>query len=315
MLRSLGISENSRVGLLGGSFNPPHYGHIHIAQMALNMLGLNYVVWLLSPRNPMKYTDELRPFDMRMQLCEKMLEQEKSILVSDFERQSLINDSLTFSTLSKLQTLYPSTLFTWIMGADNLEHFNKWEGWRGIVSMVPVVVLNRDEYLSNFKGSNTYHGVKVVWITEESSINILEPNTIYLLETPNVDISSTKIRNNHMLLNKENTANSDFAHTLKQFIVSSLESDNAQDIAEIDLLGKADFARYMVVVSGNSSRHIKSMAENLRVKLKQDMGILANISSGENWIAIDALDIIIHIFRPQEREKYSLEKMWDPYFD
>lgn len=330
MLYELGISHQSKVGLLGGSFNPPHYGHVHVSEMALQMLGLDYVVWLLSPQNPMKPKDELRSFDIRLQICEKMVSNHKEILVSDFERDAIVDDNLTCSTLSRLQELYPHTSFAWIMGADNLEHFYKWGGWNEIVSIMPVVVFNRNEFLADYKPSGTsrageagfssadagsYYGVPLVWVGEDAEVKVLSPNHIYLLPTQNIDISSTEIRNKHMLFNENQLSDQNFTDTLKNFLLHSLEDDNGRDISVIDLSGKTDFASYMIVVSGNSSRHIKSIASNLKTKLKNEMGVLSNVSSGDSWIVVDTLDIIVHLFKPHEREKYSLEKMWDAQFD
>lgn len=106
--------------------------------------------------------------------------------------------------------------------------------------------------------------------------------------------------------NKENSV-----EKLLEIVKISLDDGKAEDVAVIDLEGKSSIASYMVVASGTSNRHVASLAENLQVKLKEN-GCLS-ISEGmekADWVLIDAYDVIVHIFRPEVREFYSLEKMW-----
>lgn len=98
-------------------------------------------------------------------------------------------------------------------------------------------------------------------------------------------------------------------HTL---ILSSLEEDSATDIVSIDLAGKSSEADQMVVASGRSNRHVAALADKLIERLKQDAGIIARHEGKQtaDWILIDAGDVIVHVFRPEVREFYQLEKMW-----
>ena len=97
-------------------------------------------------------------------------------------------------------------------------------------------------------------------------------------------------------------------------IVDSLESDKAEDIVQIDLRGKSSIGDYMVICSGRSSRQVGAIAEKLTDRLKQDLGRLSKIEGkdGGDWVLIDTGDIIVHVFRPEVREFYQLEKMWQP---
>jgi len=110
-------------------------------------------------------------------------------------------------------------------------------------------------------------------------------------------------------LKKQTTDNQ--AHEILEIVKKSLDDGKAEDIVVIDLEGKSSIANYMVVASGNSNRHVASLAENLQIKLKEHGH--KSISEGEekaDWILIDAYDVIIHIFKPEVRSFYSLEKMW-----
>ncbi len=95
-------------------------------------------------------------------------------------------------------------------------------------------------------------------------------------------------------------------------ILDSLEDDKAEDVVTIDLTGKSEMADYMVVCSGRSSRQVVAIAENLTDRLKQDFGLLSRIEGKDqgDWVLIDTGDVIVHVFRPEVREFYQLEKMW-----
>lgn len=101
------------------------------------------------------------------------------------------------------------------------------------------------------------------------------------------------------------------AEELLDIVKKSLEDGKAEDVVVIDLEGKSSIANYMVVASGTSNRHVSSLAENLQMKMKEKG--FSSVSEGEekaDWIVIDAYDVIIHIFKPEVRSFYSLEKMW-----
>ena len=101
---------------------------------------------------------------------------------------------------------------------------------------------------------------------------------------------------------------------LLERIMKSLDDDKAEDVVQIDLRGKSSIGDYMVVASGRSTRQVSAMAEKLAEKLKDDFGLLSKIEGKEtgDWVLIDTADVIVHIFRPEVREFYQLEKMWQP---
>lgn len=99
---------------------------------------------------------------------------------------------------------------------------------------------------------------------------------------------------------------------LLSLITSSLDQDGAEEILEIPLAGKSAVADFMVVASGRSTRHVAALSENLVDRLKQEAGVRSRVEGKEaaDWVLIDAGDIIVHVFRPEVREFYQLEKMW-----
>ncbi|RLL72391.1 MULTISPECIES: ribosome silencing factor [Paenirhodobacter] len=97
-------------------------------------------------------------------------------------------------------------------------------------------------------------------------------------------------------------------------VISSLEDDKAEDIITIDLRGRSSIADYMVICSGRSSRQVGAIAEKLVERLKEDFGRNSKIEGKDqgDWVLIDTQDVIVHVFRPEVREFYQLEKMWMP---
>lgn len=97
-------------------------------------------------------------------------------------------------------------------------------------------------------------------------------------------------------------------------VLASVDDDKAEEIVEISLRGRSDVADYMVICSGRSSRQVAAIAEKLADRLKQQFGILAKMEGKEtaDWVLIDSGDVIVHVFRPEVREFYQLEKMWMP---
>jgi ribosome-associated protein len=95
-------------------------------------------------------------------------------------------------------------------------------------------------------------------------------------------------------------------------ILTSLEDDKAEEVVEIDLRGKSEMADYMVICSGRSSRQVVAIADKLVDRLKQDTGVICKVEGKEagDWVLIDAGDVIVHVFRPEVRDFYQLEKMW-----
>ena len=127
------------VCLLGGSFDPAHEGHVHITRTALKRFGLDRVWWLVSPANPLKKRGPALLSD-RMARARQVM-QHPRVEVTDIE--SRLGTRYTAETVAALQARYPAVRFVWLMGADNLAQFHRWQDWRWIMDNVPVGVLAR----------------------------------------------------------------------------------------------------------------------------------------------------------------------------
>ena len=129
-----------RIGLLGGSFNPPHAAHRAISLFAIKRLKLDRVWWLVTPGNPLKENGALRDLDERVAVARKMANDPR-IDVSCLE--SVIGTRYTVDTITYLRRRASGLRFVWIMGADNLAQFHRWQNWRRIAAEVPIAVIDR----------------------------------------------------------------------------------------------------------------------------------------------------------------------------
>ncbi|MEM9049356.1 MAG: nicotinate-nucleotide adenylyltransferase [Pseudomonadota bacterium] len=128
-----------RVGLLGGSFDPPHLGHVHITRQALAGFGLDRIWWLVSPGNPLKAEG---PAAMTRRIAAaRAVMRHPRVDITDIEAR--LGTRTTAASLRALLVRFRGVRFVWLMGADNLAQFHRWEDWQEILRMVPIGVLPR----------------------------------------------------------------------------------------------------------------------------------------------------------------------------
>ena len=134
-----------KIGLLGGSFDPPHEGHLHLSKQGIQRLGLDQVWWLVSSQNPLKQRKPVHP-DLRVATCQAFVSH-PCIRVTDLEIR--IGSTHTIETIEYLTRTLPLVRFVWMMGSDNLATFDLWKRWREIVHLLPIAVFPRPRFRSN----------------------------------------------------------------------------------------------------------------------------------------------------------------------
>ena len=191
-----------RIGLLGGSFDPPHKGHIYISIEAKKLLQINEIWWLVTPQNPLKIS-EPATYQERIKNC-KEISKVKPILIKEIEKK--INSKYTYQTLDYLLNHYINIEFFWIMGADNLINFHKWQKWRQIFQEISIVVFKRHGY-----NNQALKSIACRTFTNYR-INSLQINKNHFNKLPSwtwidnreIKISSTEIRQQRLLLRGKN---------------------------------------------------------------------------------------------------------------
>lgn len=131
------------IGLLGGSFNPAHAGHLEMSLHALKQLGIDRVWWLVSPQNPLKGAADMAALDRRLAQARRIAIH-PHITVTDIETE--LGTRYTADTLRALKRRFPRVRFVWLMGADNLRQVTRWKDWEDIFHLVPVAVFRRPAY-------------------------------------------------------------------------------------------------------------------------------------------------------------------------
>jgi len=182
-----------RVGLLGGSFDPAHDGHLHISRIALARLGLDRVWWLLSPGNPLK-SDAPASLERRLAAAETVLGGHPKIEATGIERQ--LGTRYTVDTVHALGALYPAVRFVWLMGADNLSQFHRWHRWAEIMHALPVAVMARPGEQVRAGLSKTARRFAVARIPgrDAAALPFREPPCWTMLTHPTSPLSSTALR-------------------------------------------------------------------------------------------------------------------------
>lgn len=185
--------SGERIGLFGGSFNPPHSGHFHVAQQALRRLKLDRIWWLVTPGNPLKDKSNLAPLTDRLAACEK-LAGSRRMVVSALEIS--LPSQFTADTLQHICKSRPGVNFIWIMGADNLGQFHNWDRWQDIAALMPIAVVDRPGSTMSLHNAQAANALSRYRIDEADAPVLagMKPPAWTFLHGPRNALSSTALR-------------------------------------------------------------------------------------------------------------------------
>ena len=177
-MQKLSKKNYTKIGILGGTFDPPHKGHLHISKIALKKLKLNKLIWALTKKNPLKPKPYLR-IKVRMNLSKEITKKEKKIFVKHFDNK--IKSTNTFNLLKFIKKRNQNIKLFFLMGSDNLAKLHKWKNWKKIPNLAKIVIFPRQNY--SIKSLNSI-----------ASKALSKKGLIYIINAKKINISSSLIR-------------------------------------------------------------------------------------------------------------------------
>ena len=311
-----------RIGLLGGSFNPAHEGHRHISLEALKRLGLDEVWWVVSPQNPLKSGDGMEPLSTRVARARQVARHPRIRVGAP---ELVLGTRYTLDTVQALKRVYRGAKFVWLMGADILPQLVDWANWRTLFATIPIAAFARPGWGHAALASpapRTFSRFRL-GADQVRQLATCEPPAWCFIPSRLDEHSATAIRAGRPRRTRSKGKTipaqtrtlpdrSKASDALLELVRQSLDDNKAEDVVVIDLKGKSAFADYMVIASGRSTRQVVAIAENLADKLKQSGRGYIPVEGKQtgDWVLVDGGDVIVHVFRPEARSFYALEKMW-----
>ena len=267
----------------------------------------------------------MAPQDLRLDAAVKVAAHPK-VLVTGLE--SRLGTRYTADTIAALRRRFPARRFVWLMGADNLRQMPRWNHWQRIFETVPVAVFDRSPYSHNALAGMAARRFEQMrrpaqraadWRRRKpppgsSCIKSAIPH-----RPPPSGARANRPLPKHKDLTMEPKAISAQPLPLQPLdpdmvastVTTSLDDDKAEDVMLVDLRGQSSIADHIVIATGKSQRQVVAMADHLQEKLKK-LGLPVSVEGVPqgDWVLIDAGDIVVHLFRPEVRSFYGLERMW-----
>ena len=317
-----------RIGLFGGTFDPLHNGHLGAIKALDKELEFDQINWVLSARPPHKDSVSAS-IEHRFEMLRLGLKAHPNYVVDDTEiRRS--EKSYTVDTIMEFKQARPSAELVLIIGTDSLLKLHTWHRAEELVEMVNIVVMSRPGYQPEVPAF-----VRKRMLEDIQQLGSSSCGRLVLFSNAEFDISSTGIR--QMLYSESSETQQKAAQYLppdvysyilrqqlyrtkimnpkqiKDLVVEALEDVKGVDIKVIDIADISDFADFMVVASGTSDTHVKALARSASDRLRK-AGVKPLNEDGADigeWILVDLGDVVLHVMRPEVREYYDLEKLWD----
>ena len=194
--------QKINIGLLGGTFDPPHLGHLRISYIAIKRLKLDEIWWIVSLSNPLKEKEKVSSFNKRLEKAKKFVKIKK-IIVTDLEKK--INSPYTIDLICYLKKKYPWRNFVWIMGVDSVINFHNWKDWKEIFYKVPIAIFDRPFYslsTSKSKALTYFKNRRISNKLSKKLKNMIPPRWVFITGQTHLK-SSTQLRQEKIGLKKK----------------------------------------------------------------------------------------------------------------
>lgn len=334
--RSLG-KKKIKVGIFGGTFNPVHFGHMNSLETVLAEMKLNQIWVVPALQNPLREKEEGPKPEHRL----KMLELALSSLNQGDEKFVLKDDeivrggiSYTIDTVKQFEKKSPEADLFLIIGADQLETFNKWKDFRKLLEKVNLVVTSRPgSVLPKKKDECPEWLAELVKSSRPGKFSLKTGKTVQFIMLNDVAVSATEVRKkmrigskvdhlvpnmvleyirNENLYKEVKTKISDYTEFTK-FCADVLKDMGGLGISAYDVRNMVQPTEFAMAVSGTSTRHAKSLAEKVVKQVKEEYGVYPQGTEGLSegrWVVLDYGSLMIHIFYDFVRNEYRIEDIW-----
>ena len=303
------------IGVLGSAFNPPHLGHLALAQEALWQLGLDEVVLVPTGEAPHKRIVDDPGRELRLAMTRLAAADDPRFTVSTLEVERE-GPSYTYETLELLARERGEPDLVFVMGADAAVGFESWREPQRVVELARLAVARRSGV------SDADVGAVMRSVGAEGRAT--------MLEMPQFGVSSSAVRERaaagRPLRYLVPEAVARFIEEKGIYVVSGLESEalarrlaeladskGASEIVVLDMRGLASYTDFLAICTARNERQARAIVDEVKLRLKQEHGLLPGGVEGEGaagWIVLDYLDAVLHVFTAEERERYQLEDLW-----
>jgi nicotinate-nucleotide adenylyltransferase len=339
--------RRERIGILGGTFNPVHSGHLRAAEAVAEQFGLDVVFLIPSYIPPHKDSSDIVPAGHRLKMLELACGGQSRCVPSDIEVKAR-GKSYSILTLKKIRRLHPKAWVFFILGVDAFVEIETWKDYEQVLDQCLFIVISRPGYdleaASRVLGGRLRGRIRVVGPEDRPEETWFESERVFLVRIDALDVSSTDIRRrlregrpvsglvprsvedylHHHRLYKETMAQTrssrpSSAPSGKRSLPSEVrlsvkagQAKKAEDTLVLDLRALSAFTDFFVIMHGQSGRQNAALAENIEVELKRagvrPLGVEGKDSA--DWILMDYGFFVVHIFSKEKRDYYGLEKLW-----
>ncbi len=323
-----------KIGIFGGSFNPPHMGHINAIQTVAKKMGLSKVHVIPAAQNPLKTPIEGPTAEQRFELTKLAFEQYGESYFVDDQELKRGGNSYTIDTILELRKTYEASDLYLIVGADKFEELSQWKDYQKILTETNLVVTTRPGYEVPESLEEMPGFLKP--LVEDFDFNFIELSTgrnIQFITLRDIEISSSEVRKylrsgrpveKYLPLSvetyiKENELYRNLGERIgdykvfTEFCARILFANKGINVKGYDLTAMSAPSEYTLIASGTSTRHAAAMAENIVVAVKEEFNVHPQSVEGMDegrWVLVDYGSLIIHVFYDFVRQEYSLENLW-----
>ncbi len=331
-----------KIGLLGGTLDPIHYGHLRVSEEVYEVLGLDEVWFLPAYQPPHKLSRNLTPFIQRIEMVKLAIKDSKYFKVKDLEAK---RNGISYSVdlLKQLHTIYGNQyLFYFILGADAAIDIESWKEWQTLPFLATLVIVKRPP-VSMEEISKKFTAIFPDAFITRRPMAIEKQPAIIMLDTTALDISSTNIRKlikqnrsirfllpedvrNYIMKNGlymeqytgkvcRANANNDLpieGIEAARCIYKEIQDNKGERIVVLDMRSISPIADFFIIAQGRSTRHVQGMASRMKKDLSRKKIKCRSIEGEEEgkWVLMDFDDVVVHLFYEPVRAFYDLEGLW-----